>query len=186
MGMESQDTAELAFDDCRIPAENLLGQEGMGFMMLMQQLQQERLCVAILSQASAEKVLEDAIAYTQERKAFGRSISKFQNTQFKLGAVRDRSRGRSGVPGQAHRTARRRGIPVKECSMAKLWQTEMQGRDRGRLPAALRRLRLHARVPDQPRVRGCPRAANLRRHQRNHEGDHRQADGALTRRWAAA
>ena len=84
MGMESQDTAELAFDECRIPADNLLGQEGGGFMMLMQKLQQERLCVAIMSQANAEKVLEDTIAYTHERKAFGRPISKFQNTQFSL------------------------------------------------------------------------------------------------------
>ena len=84
MGMESQDTAELAFDDCRIPATNLLGQEGGGFMMLMQNLQQERLTVGVLSQASAEKVLEDAIAYTQDREAFGRPISKFQNTQVKL------------------------------------------------------------------------------------------------------
>ena len=55
MGMESQDTAELAFDECRIPAHNLLGQEGMGFMMLMQQLQQERLCVAILSRPAQRR-----------------------------------------------------------------------------------------------------------------------------------
>ncbi len=128
MGMESQDTAELAFDDCRIPAENLLGQEGMGFMMLMQQLQQERLCVAILSQASAEKVLEDAIAYTQERKAFGRSISKFQNTQFTLAqCATEIEVGRAFLDSLIAQHVAGEYL-VKECSMAKLWQTEMQGR----------------------------------------------------------
>ncbi|MGB3052799.1 MAG: acyl-CoA dehydrogenase family protein [Polyangiales bacterium] len=128
MGMESQDTAELAFDDCRIPAGNLLGQEGMGFMMLMQQLQQERLCVAILSQASAEKVLEDAIAYTQERKAFGRSVSKFQNTQFTLAqCATEIEVGRAFLDSLVGRHVAGEYL-VKECSMAKLWQTEMQGR----------------------------------------------------------
>jgi len=128
MGMESQDTAELAFDDCRIPAGNLLGQEGMGFMMLMQQLQQERLCVAIISQASAEKVLEDAIEYTQERQAFGRSISKFQNTQFTLAqCATEIEVGRAFLDSLVGRHVAGEYL-VKECSMAKLWQTEMQGR----------------------------------------------------------
>ena len=84
MGMASQDTAELAFEDCRVPKENLLGEAGMGFFMLMRKLQQERLVVAVGAQAAAEKVLEDTVRYTQERKAFGRPISKFQNTQFQL------------------------------------------------------------------------------------------------------
>ncbi len=84
MGMASQDTSEMFFEDCRVPAANLLGTEGGGFMMLMQKLQQERLCVAIGAQAASEQVLEDTIAYTKERKAFGKPISKFQNTQFKL------------------------------------------------------------------------------------------------------
>ena len=128
MGMESQDTAELAFDDCRVPAENLLGQEGMGFMMLMQKLQQERLCVAILSQASADKVLEDAIAYTKERKAFGRSISKFQNTQFTLAqCATEVEVGRAFLDSLVAQHVAGKYL-VKECSMAKLWQSEMQGR----------------------------------------------------------
>ena len=128
MGMESQDTAELAFDDCRVPAENLLGQEGAGFMMLMQNLQQERLCVAIMSQASAEKVLEDAIVYTQERQAFGRSISKFQNTQFTLAqCATEIEVGRAFLDSLIVQHVAGKYL-VKECSMAKLWQTEMQGR----------------------------------------------------------
>ena len=128
MGMESQDTAELAFDDCRVPAENLLGQEGGGFMMLMQKLQQERLCVAVMSQASAEKVLEDAIVYTQERKAFGRAISKFQNTQFTLAqCATEIEVGRAFLDNLIAQHVAGKYL-VKECSMAKLWQTEMQGR----------------------------------------------------------
>jgi len=128
MGMESQDTAELAFDGCRVPADNLLGQEGAGFMMLMQNLQQERLCVAIMSQASAEKVLEDAIAYTQERQAFGRPISKFQNTQFTLAqCATEVEVGRAFLDSLIAQHVAGKYL-VKECSMAKLWQTEMQGR----------------------------------------------------------
>lgn len=128
MGMESQDTAELAFDECRVPAENLLGQEGAGFMMLMQKLQQERLCVAIMSQANAEQVLEDAIAYTQERQAFGRPISKFQNTQFTLAqCATEVEIGRAFLDQLVAEHVAGKYL-VKECSMAKLWQTEMQGR----------------------------------------------------------
>ena len=128
MGMESQDTAELAFDECRIPADNLLGQEGGGFMMLMQKLQQERLCVAIMSQANVEQVLEDAISYTKERKAFGRSISKFQNTQFTLAeCATEVEVGRAFLDRLIGEHVAGKYL-VKECSMAKLWQSEMQGR----------------------------------------------------------
>jgi acyl-CoA dehydrogenase len=65
MGMASQDTSELFFEDCRVPVENLLGVEGGGFMMMMQKLQQERLCVAIGAQGASEQVLADTIAYTK-------------------------------------------------------------------------------------------------------------------------
>ncbi len=128
MGMESQDTAELAFDDCRIPAGNLLGQEGAGFFMLMQKLAQERLVVGIASQATAEKVLEDAIAYTKERQAFGRSISKFQNTQFKLvECATEIELGRAFLDKLLGEHLSGKQL-VKESSMAKYWLSEMQGR----------------------------------------------------------
>ena len=82
--MKAQDTAELYFEDCHVPASNLLGQEGAGFYYLMQKLQQERLLVGIGCQAAAEAVLEYTLAYCRERTAFGKPIAKFQNTQFKL------------------------------------------------------------------------------------------------------
>ena len=75
IGLSAQDTAELFFDDCRIPAENLMGAEGMGFMYLMQKLQQERLVCALGSQAAMERCLELTIDYVKERKAFGKPLS---------------------------------------------------------------------------------------------------------------
>jgi len=82
--MHAQDTAEMSFEDCRVPVENLLGQEGAGFLYLMAKLQPERLVCAIAAQAGARRAIEITIQYCHERQAFGRSISKFQNTRFKL------------------------------------------------------------------------------------------------------
>ena len=125
MGMASQDTAELAFESCRVPAANLLGEEGGGFLMLMQKLQQERIVVAVGAQASAEQVLKDTIAYTQERKAFGKPIAKFQNTQFKLVECATKVEvGRAFLDRLVSEHLAGKYL-VKECSMAKLWQTEM-------------------------------------------------------------
>lgn len=85
VGMKGQDTAELFFDDVTVPAENLLGgQEGQGFVQLMQQLPQERLIIAVAAMGAMEAVLEQTIRYTKERKAFGREIFNFQNTKFTL------------------------------------------------------------------------------------------------------
>ncbi|PTL37986.1 acyl-CoA dehydrogenase family protein [Alkalicoccus saliphilus] len=84
VGCHSQDTAELIFEDCLVPKENLIGEEGKGFKYLMEKLQQERLLVAISAQVSAEKMLEMTKEYVKSRKAFGQPVSKFQNTQFKL------------------------------------------------------------------------------------------------------
>jgi len=125
MGMASQDTSEMAFEDCRVPAGNLLGVEGSGFLMLMQKLQQERLCVAIGAVAAAEQVIVDTIAYTKERKAFGKPLSKFQNTQFKLVeclAKAEVSRAYVDQVVAGHVAGK---YLVKECSIAKFWTTDM-------------------------------------------------------------
>ncbi len=128
MGMASQDTAELAFEDCRIPATNLIGAPGAGFLMLMQKLQQERLVVAIGSQAGAEVVLDETIKYVRDRKAFGKPIGKFQNTQFKLAeCATEVEVGRAFLDRVIEQHVAGEYL-VKECSMAKLWQTEMLGR----------------------------------------------------------
>ena len=88
IGMKGQDTCELFFDHVRVPKENLLGMEGMGFMMLMKELAWERMLVAIICQAGAEAALAHTVQYTKERKAFGKAISSFQNTRFKLAELR--------------------------------------------------------------------------------------------------
>jgi acyl-CoA dehydrogenase len=84
LGLRGQDTSELFFNECRVPAANLLGQEGQGFKYLMTQLQQERLTIAVTAIASCRRALDDTMAYVKQRRAFGRTIASFQNTQFKL------------------------------------------------------------------------------------------------------
>jgi acyl-CoA dehydrogenase len=84
VGLHCQDTAELFFEDCRVPKNNLIGEEGNGFHYMMEKLQQERLVVAIAAQVAAEEMLRMTIDYVKSRHAFGKSISTFQNTQFKL------------------------------------------------------------------------------------------------------
>ncbi|HET9626792.1 MAG TPA: acyl-CoA dehydrogenase family protein [Kofleriaceae bacterium] len=125
MGMASQDTSELFFEDCRVPVSNRLGIEGGGFMMMMQKLQQERLCVAIGAVAAAEQVLKDTIAYTKERKAFGKPISKFQNTQFKLvEAMAKVEVGRAYVDKVIAEHVAGKSL-ISESSIAKFWTTDM-------------------------------------------------------------
>ncbi|MCB1031137.1 MAG: acyl-CoA dehydrogenase family protein [Acidimicrobiales bacterium] len=84
VGLHSQDTAELFFNDVRVPAANLIGEEGAGFAMMMQQLPQERLAIAVGAQAMMERGIELTLDYVRERKAFGQPIGQFQNSRFKL------------------------------------------------------------------------------------------------------
>lgn len=88
IGMKGQDTCELFFDNVRVPRSNLLGTEGMGFIMLMKELAWERLIVAIICQAGAEAAFGHTLQYTQQRQVFGKSILSFQNTRFKLAELR--------------------------------------------------------------------------------------------------
>ena len=84
VGMKAQDTSELFFEDVRVPCANLIGEEGMGFVYLMQELPQERLTVGISAVAGAEAILAQTVAYVKEHKAFGKPVAAFQNSQFKL------------------------------------------------------------------------------------------------------
>jgi len=84
LGMHSQDTAELFFDNCRVPVTHRLGEEGMGFTYLMEKLQQERLISVLFSQGLAERMLSDTLAYVKTREAFGQPIGKFQHNSFKI------------------------------------------------------------------------------------------------------
>jgi len=125
VGWHSQDTAELFFSDCRIPKTNRLGQKGGGFMMLMQKLQQERLMCCIISVAAAERMLDLTIQYCKERTAFGRPISKFQNTQFKIVEMATEIRlGRTFVDKLVVDHMEGANVVVN-VSMGKYWTSEM-------------------------------------------------------------
>ncbi|PRY61363.1 alkylation response protein AidB-like acyl-CoA dehydrogenase [Knoellia remsis] len=84
VGQEESDTAELFFEDVRVPGENLIGEEGMGFIAMMQRLPQERVGAAVSNVAHAKAILGETIAYAKERKAFGQPIGSFQHNKFKI------------------------------------------------------------------------------------------------------
>ena len=84
VGQEESDTAELFFDDVLVPGENLIGEEGMGFVAMMQRLPQERVGAAVSNVAHAKQILAETIEYTKERKAFGQAIGSFQHNKFKI------------------------------------------------------------------------------------------------------
>jgi alkylation response protein AidB-like acyl-CoA dehydrogenase len=84
VGQDESDTSELFFDNVRVPVENLLGHEGMGFVAMMQRLPQERVGSAVANTAHAAQILQETIQYTKERKAFGQPIGAFQHNKFKM------------------------------------------------------------------------------------------------------
>ncbi|MEG0383756.1 MAG: acyl-CoA dehydrogenase family protein [Solibacillus sp.] len=124
VGMHSQDTSELVFEDVRVPASNLLGVEGGGFYHLMKELQQERIIAAAGSQIAAEDMLNMTIEYVKERKAFGQSIGSFQNTQFKLAEMATQVHlGRTLVDSLVIKHMEGQDIN-SEVAMAKWWITD--------------------------------------------------------------
>ena len=127
IGLHSQDTSELFFNDVRVPITHCLGAEGMGFAYLMNQLPQERLSIACSAQGCAQRAFDEAVAFTKDRKAFGKTVFEFQNTKFTLADLATKLQ-----VGWAHLDwAIRRHIAgeltAAEASAAKLWHTELQG-----------------------------------------------------------
>ncbi len=126
IGQHSGDTSELFFEDVRVPVTNLLGDENRGFIYLMSQLAQERLSLAISAQAAAQRAFDEAVSFTKDRKAFGKTVFDFQNTRFTLADLKAKLQ-----VGWAHIDwALQRHIAGKltadEASAAKLWHTETQ------------------------------------------------------------
>ena len=126
LGLKGQDTSELFFRDCRVPVANLLGQEGQGFKMLMENLQQERLSVAIGSVASCRRSFDDTLAYVKERQAFGQPIGSFQNTQFKMVEMATEIEIAQAFLDKLLLAHVRGDSIVSEVSMAKYWITDLQ------------------------------------------------------------
>ena len=128
IGQPAGDTSELIFEDARVPADNLLGEENKGFYYLMDKLQQERLMCAIQAIAAAEESLRITIDYVKQREAFGKPISKLQNTQFKIAEMATEvALGRSFIDDLIVRHMDGEDV-VTEVSMAKWWVTDMAKR----------------------------------------------------------
>jgi alkylation response protein AidB-like acyl-CoA dehydrogenase len=128
VGMHAQDTSELFFTDVRVPAENLLGDEGGGFIALMQNLPRERVAIGTTALAGAEKVFEDTLAYCKQRHAFGRPIGKFQHSRFVLAEMATElavARAFTDRAVMEHNVGR---LSNEDASMLKWWDTELCNR----------------------------------------------------------
>lgn len=128
IGQHSQDTAELFFSDVRVPAANLLGEEGRGFDYLAFNLAQERLSIGVYGLAAAEAALSWTVDYVKEREAFGQALAKFQNTKFVLAEVGTECRVTRPFMDECVTKLNNKELTAAEAAMAKLWGTELQNR----------------------------------------------------------
>ena len=128
VGMHSQDTAELFFNEARVPAENLLGAEGQGFGQMVHNLAQERLSVAVVGVATAQAAIRMTIEYVKERQAFGAPVSSFQNTRFELAACRAETDAAQAFADEATMQLIDGTLSVERAAEVKLFCTEVQGR----------------------------------------------------------
>jgi len=128
IGMEANDTSELFFNDVKVPLENAIGgTEGLGFVQLMQQLPQERLNIAVQGVAAAERGLSETLAYVKERKAFGKRVIDFQNTQFKLAEIKTKLTIAKVFVDHCIALHLKGQLDAATASMAKYWVTDIQG-----------------------------------------------------------
>lgn len=127
LGQEARDTAELFFADMRVPAENLLGGEGRGFAMLMTELPKERLVIAWQAIGMIESALEKTIAYTRDRKMFGKTLFDQQNTQFTLAECKTKATIGKAFLYHCTEQLLEKKLDAATASMAKLWISEAQG-----------------------------------------------------------
>lgn len=126
IGLDAQDTAELSFTDVKVPAENLLGEEGQGFIYLMQNLPQERISIAIMAAAAMEAVLEDTLQYAKERKAFGRPIGSQQNSRFLLAELSTEATVVRMMVDEFIKLHLEDKLTAEQAAMAKWYSTEKQ------------------------------------------------------------
>jgi alkylation response protein AidB-like acyl-CoA dehydrogenase len=126
IGLKAQDTAELFFDDVRVPVTNLLGEEGKGFIYLMEKLPQERLTIAAVAAAACESMLEITLRYVKERTAFGRPIGSFQNSRFVLAELATETQIARVFVDRCIEELNAGKLTVPDAAMAKWWTTELQ------------------------------------------------------------
>ncbi len=127
IGMKAQDTCELFFDNVKVPKGNLLGKEGEGFKIMMQELARERLTVAVTAIGNAEGALMDTIDYTSTRTAFKKPIAAFQNTQFKLAECATKLQVHQAFIDRCIQMVPTHELTAESASMAKYSATEMCG-----------------------------------------------------------
>lgn len=128
IGLHSEDTAELIFDNCRVPVDNLIGEEGKAFAYMMGELQRERLTVTIYAQGLAERILKDTMEYCKTREAFGKPIGDFQHISFRLAEMATEVElGRVFMDRLVEDYVLGKDI-VTRVSMAKWWISEMANR----------------------------------------------------------
>ncbi len=128
MGWWASDTAELFFDDCKVPVENLIGAENMGFACIMANFQSERLALAIMANMTAQLALDEALAWSREREAFGKPIGKFQVLKHRLAEMATQVEvSREFTYRQAAKMAVGKSV-IKEISMAKNFATDVADR----------------------------------------------------------
>ena len=126
IGQDAADTSELFFNDVRVPITNCLGEEGKGFIYLMSELPQERLSVAVSAQGSAQRAFDDTVAFTKDRKAFGKTVFDFQNTRFTLADLKAKLQvGWAHLDWAVARHVKNELTP-EEAAAVKLWHTELQ------------------------------------------------------------
>jgi acyl-CoA dehydrogenase len=127
VGLKANDTSELFFDNARVPASALIGpEEGQGFAMLMNQLPQERLTIAIYAMARIERALEVTLDYVKQRHAFGKCIAEFQNTQFELAECKTEATIARVFVDHCIERHLLGGLDTATASMAKYWLTDLQ------------------------------------------------------------
>jgi alkylation response protein AidB-like acyl-CoA dehydrogenase len=128
MGLKAQDTAELFFDDVVVPKENLLGEEGSGFISLMLNLPQERLSIAMIAAAACQQILRMSLDYAKERQAFGRPIGRFQHNRFVIAEMATEARIAQVFVDDCVRLHNEGRLDASGASMAKWWTTELQNK----------------------------------------------------------
>jgi alkylation response protein AidB-like acyl-CoA dehydrogenase len=161
IGLKAQDTAELFFDNVRVPAANLLGEEGKGFYYLMQRLPQERLDIAVTAVAASEAALELTVRYCQERTAFGQPIGSFQNSRFKLAEMQTEITVARVFVDRCIEALNAGELTAEEAAMAKWWTTDLQKAGDGRVPATARRVWLHDGISHRQVLSRRARPADL-------------------------
>lgn len=128
IGLRGQDTCELFFDNVRVPATNILGKEHEGFGYLMHELAQERMIIALRAATSIEAILEETIAYTRNRQAFGQTVFDYQNTRFKLAQAKAEATMLRVFVDDCLELLVKKELTPDRAAMAKLIGSEMQNK----------------------------------------------------------